>query len=384
MLKRWLKVGTMIAAAGWCAGVATAQNSTNSQNTGNWQATSGQNTSFGNSSTFTAPTLKVGDKAPALSVQNWLKGQPVTSFEPGKTYVVEFWATWCHPCRDVIPHLTDLQTLFKDKGVTVVGISTNEQNGLEDLSPFIEKMGSKMGYTVGFDGTGATENAWMRASGNTPIPTAFIVNKDGRIAWIGHPTHPKGQMDQVLAQVVDGTFDLSAAAAKEAQALQIQNRAHQAWNSGNHAEALNILMDLVDLDPAKYSTAALQRFQGLLLYTRDYVGAYAWADAMIEGYYNDDPDVLTEIAWTIVQAPNLENRDLNVALRACERAEQLTGGVQCSVLDTKARVHFMRGELAQAVQLQQRAVELVADETMKPELELRLDEYQRAVASAEK
>lgn len=382
MLKRWLKVGTMIAAAGLCAGVASAQNSTTGKNTsGNSPAATGQGAP---ASPFTAPALKVGDKAPALSVQHWLKGEPVTGFESGKTYVVEFWATWCHPCRDVIPHLTDLQTLFKDKGVTVLGISTSEQNGLEDLSPFIEKMGAKMSYTVGFDGTGATESAWMRASGNTAIPTAFIVSGDGRIAWIGHPTHPKGQMDRVLSEVVDGTFDINAAAALEAKAFEIQSRAQQAWNSGNQAAALNILTELVDLDAGRFSTAALQKFQGMLLYTRDFSGAYAWANSMIEGYYSEDPDVLNEIAWTIVQAPNLENRDLNVALRACERAEQLTGGVQCSVLDTKARVHFMRGELARAVELQQRAVELAADDTLKPELELRLDEYQRAVANAEK
>jgi thiol-disulfide isomerase/thioredoxin len=42
-----------------------------------------------------APTLKVGDKAPALVVEKWLKGRPVPRFERGRLYVVEFWATWC-------------------------------------------------------------------------------------------------------------------------------------------------------------------------------------------------------------------------------------------------------------------------------------------------
>ena len=378
MLKRWLKVGTMVAAAGWCASAAVAQNSTSPTGTSRNAAGTAP------AAPVTAATLKVGDKAPALSVQNWLKGEPVSSFQPGRTYVVEFWATWCHPCRDVIPHLTDVQTLFNDKNVTVVGISTSEQNGLEDLTPFIEKMGAKMSYTVGFDGSGATENAWMRASGNSAIPTAFIVSSDGRVAWIGHPTHPKGEMDDVLSQVAEGTFDINAAAEKEAKAFEIQTRAQSAWNEGRQSEALEILTELVNLDARKFSTAAIQKFQGMLLYTRDFTGAYGWANAMIDGYYSEDPDVLNEIAWTIVQAPNLENRDLGVAMKACERAEALTGGVQCSVLDTKARVHFMRGELAQAVELQERALELVADDTLRPELELRLDEYRRAVANAEK
>src|SRR5947208_1155637 len=51
-----------------------------------------------------APTLHVGDRAPGLSVSKWLKGEPVTQFQPGKVYVVEFWATWRQPCIKSIPH----------------------------------------------------------------------------------------------------------------------------------------------------------------------------------------------------------------------------------------------------------------------------------------
>ena len=58
-------------------------------------------------------TLSVGDPAPKLAVKEFVKGEPLKDLEKGKTYVVEFWATWCGPCRTSIPHLTELQKKHK-------------------------------------------------------------------------------------------------------------------------------------------------------------------------------------------------------------------------------------------------------------------------------
>jgi tetratricopeptide (TPR) repeat protein len=93
--------------------------------------------------------LIVGDEAPAISVSNWVKGDPVDRLDPKKTYFVEFWATWCEACRLTIPHLTELQKKYKGKGVTIIGVSVDQNQNA--VMPFVEKMGDKMNYTIAID-----------------------------------------------------------------------------------------------------------------------------------------------------------------------------------------------------------------------------------------
>ena len=164
--------------------------------------------------------LKVGDPAPPLSVSKWVKGTP-NKLTPGKVHVVEFWATWCGPCKATIPHLTELSKKYKAKA-DFSGISIWEGNG-GDTNPvaiekkvnaFIKEMGAKMDYSIAMDdkitgGTMATK--WMAAAGQKGIPTVFIVDQQGKIAWIGHPM----DMDIPLERVCAGNFN-SAAYAKEA------------------------------------------------------------------------------------------------------------------------------------------------------------------------
>src|SRR5207244_3832860 len=82
---------------------------------------------------------------PPLKVSKWLQGDEVKSFEPGKVYVVEFWATWCGPCIAFMPDLADLQAQYKNKGVTVIGYTAvDPDNPEERAAAFVKKRGAKL------------------------------------------------------------------------------------------------------------------------------------------------------------------------------------------------------------------------------------------------
>ena len=172
-----------------------------------------------------AQNLTVGDPAPKLEVSSFVKGEPVSSLEPGNFYVVEFWATWCGPCRATIPHLTELQK--KHPKVNFIGVSVWEQDQ-KLVKPFVNKMGDKMSYRVAMDAVpgkgkamdGAMAKNWMKAAGQNGIPTAFIVNKEDKIAWIGHPA----SMDEPLEKIVTGSWDMQTAIAEHKKSIEAEQK----------------------------------------------------------------------------------------------------------------------------------------------------------------
>jgi thiol-disulfide isomerase/thioredoxin len=127
----------------------------------------------------------------------WVKGGPVT-ITPGKVYIVEFWATWCPPCKISIPHLTELQKKYKDKGVVFVGVSAEP---VGTVTPFVKQAGDAMDYNVASDPKGDVLKGYMIAFKQENIPTAFIVNAAGKVVWLGNPLIDplEEAIEQVLA-----------------------------------------------------------------------------------------------------------------------------------------------------------------------------------------
>jgi len=180
--------------------------------------------------------LSPGSAAPNISVSRWVKGKPIEHFEKGRFYVVEFWATWCGPCKANIPHLTELAKKYKGQ-VSVVGVSIWEnakpQPGdyIKRVSDFVSKEGSIMDYNVAVDGPkDDIANSWVVPAGEKGIPCSFIVDRDGKVAWIGYPA----KMDEVLAKVVDNTYDPKPEYDKRELAMRVMRPIDEAVAAKNY------------------------------------------------------------------------------------------------------------------------------------------------------
>ncbi|MDO5987524.1 TlpA disulfide reductase family protein [Flavivirga amylovorans] len=146
--------------------------------------------------------LKVGDKAPPINVFKWLKGNEVKEFQKGKVYMVEFSATWCVPCKKVIPHLSTLSNMYKNEAevlsfyvmeMNTEPLDTKQPKYVQKVENFIKKQGNNIQYNIAVDTPDSfMQSNWLRPAGISGVPHAFIVDKEGYIAWIDVSTAGKG------------------------------------------------------------------------------------------------------------------------------------------------------------------------------------------------
>ena len=294
--------------------------------------------------TATSQGARLGDPAPPILVNEMIKGAPV-DLAAGKgkqIFIVEFWATWCPPCRETIPHLTKLQKKFRDKGVTIIGIS---DESAEDVKPFVRKMGRAMEYAVAVDPDHRTYATYMDAYARENIPTAFLVDKEGRVVWVGFPLEG---MDEALDKIIAGTYDLAAVQKEVADQEARQQRLMQ----------LNLTfgkyLQFADKDDKENAAA---EFVKLL----EIAGA--------------DAEMLSNIAWTLLTSSSIKHRDFPLALRLATLGMKASDGKNLSVLDTYARALFESGQVDEAIKQQKKAISLTSDRKIKSALESSLKAY---------
>ena len=325
--------------------------------------------------------LKPGDAAPPLKVGKWVKGEPVKAMEKGKVYVVECWATWCGPCRASIPHVTELQKKYADKGLVVIGMNVWE-NDESEVEPFVKQMGDKMDYRVvlddkSHDKKGAMATTWMTAAEQNGIPCSFIVDRDTKVAWIGHPM----TMEKVLGQVIEGKFDLKAEAARQAKEEETEKAFGEAMQAKDYDKALGVLDELVKADPEKAQMVTPTRIQ-ILMMKKDYKGANAAAKQLNDAPGEKQPQMLLSVAYGMLQSDSKEV-DADLALKMAEAASKAGGELEAPAKMVMAKAHAAKGDYAKAAEFQQQAVD-GSEGRQKQAFQRDLDTYKAKAESKDK
>ncbi len=339
-----------------------------------------------------AQTLKIGDPAPKLEVKSFVKGEPVKEFGAGKTYVVEFWATWCGPCKVSIPHLTELQK--KHPEVAFIGVSVWEQDQSK-VKPFVDEMGDKMAYRVAMDvvpegaqgDQGAMAKSWMTAAGARGIPTAFIVGGDGKIYWSGHPM----EMEEPLEKIASGSWDVKTAIAENQRAKEeevkigkLQTTIMQALQSGDSKKVIATADEIVQVKP-KYVMFVGPMKLTALIKLDEQEKALEYGKKLLASDLSKEAQGLNGLAWAIVD-PDAKLKPsaklIELAVESAKKADELAKEKDPAIADTLGKAYFDSGNIAKAVETQERAVKLSKGTPFERDTGIadRLEKYKKAAA----
>ena len=321
-----------------------------------------------------AKKLGLGDPAPPLTVTKWLNG-PETKIEPGKVYVLEFWATWCGPCIAAMPHLAEVRDEFKDKGLVVVAVTSKDPNNSEEaVEKFVKEKGAKFGFTFAFCATDATDKAYMQAAEQQGIPCSFVVGKDGKIAFIGHPM----ELDDVIPKVIDGTWqgqkDIDLIKENEKKLGEIFAKADKDIDAA--------LKDLTAFEAANPHKAKQDMFQvskvAMLVQGKKYDDAKALTEPLLTKLTDKKNGSLVGNLRNIWAAKELnpDKQHIGLATRAADAVLAIDGETVFALYGA-AETYRAAGDKAKATALLEKALAASKNEKEKEFLNKKLDEYKK-------
>ncbi|MGI9465765.1 MAG: TlpA disulfide reductase family protein [Rubripirellula sp.] len=343
-----------------------------------------------------AKDLGIGSKAPALNIEHWVQDgngffKPVTEFEKDKVYVVEFWATWCGPCIQSMPHLADLQNKYRGNGVQIISVSDESLDEVKDL---LGKKNEDVGktfaevtaaYSLTTDPDRSVYEDYMTAAKQQGIPTAFVVGKTGLVEWIGHPM----DMDGPLAAVVDGKWDREAFASEMVAQQKMQEsmqRLSMLASTGKFAEAIA----LAESQGKEATTdASKQRWMEIKYSLK--LSAGLLDDDSLAFFRNrikvlkSDPLAMARFGYSLYgQAQQgVDIKPLLADLMAAmeEVAKDADPQMKPLMFNTLAMLASESGDLKKAIDAQQAAIDATDDERQKKRLMVMLDEIKQKAAA---
>ena len=317
------------------------------------------------STVMPAPVLAAdeGEPAPPLAIKRWVLGEPVrvVGQASDNIYVVAFWATWAKPSTESLLTLAGIQRKFKESNVRVIAISDEP---VERVEAFVKNYPefSKLDLHIAVDNDSNTTIAYMKAAGRRPLPHVFVVNKEGILAWQGHPLEAQA----VIEKIIDGSYKIRRPGEPpepEYADPELVKKIEEAEKAENWITALDLANELLAKFPDTFEVEDALTLKFTILYThlKDDIAAEDFARDVIKTHA-DKYRALNNIAWTLMTAGNTEDLDRRwpeLAHLAARLAYDVTEGRRPAIVDTYARSLYLLGYVGDGVHYQRRAVGIV-------------------------
>lgn len=303
--------------------------------------------------------LAAGAAAPPLRLGEFLRGPALERFEPGHIYALEFWATWCGPCIGAMPHLSELQTRYAERGVTILGVDVWEDKGPTTATPeavraFVAKKGAALTYPVALDDDGAMARTWLEAAGVRGIPSTFVVDRGGKLAWVGHPDALELVLDELLA----GTWHVADGPARIAKA---RDEVLAACNEyAESLEAGDAAWKVVSARYPSYAPRFLDRRYAEMVINGHSAAGYALGrELLAEARAKRDSILAMDVVTPMMDAQrNAKAIDRELALAVAALVLELGDPADPGRHISLVQIHYFLGDLEEAREHRKLAVQL--------------------------
>lgn len=142
-----------------------------------------------------ATAVEVGELAPEFDLAGRLDAVKLSDYR-GKTVYLDFWASWCGPCKQSFPWMNEMQSRYAAQGLRVVGVNVDQKT--DDARAFLK--GHPAGFEVLFDQTGKTPKSYAVKA----MPTSVLIGRDGKVLRVhsGFKDEERSQREQQIQQAL--------------------------------------------------------------------------------------------------------------------------------------------------------------------------------------
>jgi thiol-disulfide isomerase/thioredoxin len=315
---------------------------------------------------------------PTFKEDHWVKGEPVTGYEPGKIYAIEFFSTTCGHCREAAPVVAELFNVFGED-VTFFAV-TDEP--IEKVKAWIEKPenAEKVQFPVVSDPDKEGNKAFQYGTFKVSTPRIFIV-KDGVLQWYGHPNGAQQTLDALL----EGTWDPKSVqndyiveSCMERARDHLKKMREESDSTGEWVNMYALLDSMKQALPERSSFFDLQKFGTMIGPDNKPEEGYALARQIVEQYATEIASLRT-VARTILNSPWVQVRDIPFAHDVALKADALGEGKDARSAEILALSWFSQGDREKALVEIDRAIALEGE----PKLRVRYEASKRKYETEE-